>query len=922
MMKLFKQFQTAALLLLQWNAQGMHSHGQELIKMLKDSRYIYHIICIQETWFKEDRILNIPDYICLNRFRKDKQRGGCAIYIHEKINYDSHVIDNSLELQKVCLHVGNQKITILNYYNPCKKLNKDILDRIFSQVTSENYSLVGDFNAHNPLWGSDNLDSNGKLVERALEEYNSVILNDGSGTRIDTHTGKISHLDLSITSPPLAPKCVWSSSPNNLGSDHFVIDIKLNLEITDHAVEKDTEEHFWSFKNFDWDKFKKICETKFDDSIKSPNTQIFYDNFMNTLKNSIKEIIPKKRNRKRNPLPWWTRECSKKIKERNIAKTKLRRSTSTRNLQDYKKKKAEAQKTLRRAENIYWTSFCQKIDRYTNESKLWACIRRMNGLPSKSKHIPLLKINGKDITSDSDKAEAFSENFLCTDGKGTGINPIESLDTELQFNSLQLTINEPFSLTELKKALGKSKPTAPGHDKIPYEIYSNLPENTKKILLSLINASWNTTHIPASCKHAILVPILKPNKDPHCTKSYRPIALLPCFMKIMERMMNERLQWFTEKHSILPPFISGFRQGRSATDNIVLLENTVQKTINNKGYTIVVFLDIAQAYDAVIIEGLLTKLSTRGIKGKMLKFLQNYLTDRTFQVRVRSQLSETKKLKKGLPQGSILSPLLFNLMMSDIPTNDHVGILTYADDIAIYMSGTNIKFIGKKIQDYLIQLDNWFDKWGLTLSTSKTVPMLFTKRCNPAFPIIKLKGIQLTFMDSHKFLGVTFDSKLQWHPHIENITKRCKRKLNFLRCLAGTSWGSSSKSLLLVYRSYIRSLLDYGCEAYDSAAESVKRPLDSIQYQALRICTGTLPLTPLVCLQAETGELPLDLRRQMLSAKFKLSIKRIQDHPILPHIQPCWQFEYLTDKSTNKPFGYRTMETDSDIEPLTPIPLP
>ena len=153
-------------------------------------------------------------------------------------------------------------------------------------------------------WAAKIWTQTAKMVERALEEYNSVILNDGSGTRIDTHTGKISHLDLSITSPPLAPKCVWSSSPNNLGSDHFVIDIKLNLEITDHAVEKDTEEHFWSFKNFDWDKFKKICETKFDDSIKSPNTQIFYDNFMNTLKNSIKEIIPKKRNRKRNPLPY------------------------------------------------------------------------------------------------------------------------------------------------------------------------------------------------------------------------------------------------------------------------------------------------------------------------------------------------------------------------------------------------------------------------------------------------------------------------------------------------------------------------------------------------------------------------------------------------------------------------------------------
>ena len=183
--------------------------------------------------------------------------------------------------------------------------------------------------------------------------------------------------------------------------------------------------------------------------------------------------------------------------------------------------------------------------------------------------------------------------------------------------------------------------------------------------------------------------------------------------------------------------------------------------------------------------------------------------------------------------------------MYDIPTNPHIDILTYADDIVIYMSGNSTKYIGKKIQEYLNQLNAWFEKWGLKLSLSKTIPVLFSKSVRPHYPAIKLNDNPLTFASSHKFLGITFDSKLQWHPHIENITKRCKRKMNFLRCLSGTKWGSSTKSLLMIYRSYIRSLLDYGCEAYDSASKSVKKPLDSIQYQALKVCTGTLPLTPL-----------------------------------------------------------------------------
>ena len=361
---------------------------------------------------------------------------------------------------------------------------------------------------------------------------------------------------------------------------------------------------------------------------------------------------------------------------------------------------------------------------------------------------------------------------------------------------------------------------------------------------------------------------------------------------------------------------------RSTTDNVVFLENMIQKSINNKQHTIVVFLDIAQAYDEVNIEGLLFKLGTKGIKGKIIKFLYNYLIDRTYQVRVNGRLSETKSLSKGLPQGSTLSPLLFNIMMSDIPTNPQVGILAYADDIVIYTSGKNTKLIGKKIQKYLDELNTWFEKWDLRLSLAKSIPVLFTKSTKPHYPTITLSDTPLTYSMTHKFLGITFDSKLQWHAHIDNLTKRCKRKINLLRCLSGTKWGSTTKSLLMVYRAYIRSLLDYGCEAYDSASESVKKSLDSIQYQSLRICTGTLPLTSLAALQTETGEMPLDLRRSMLSNNFKISVIRIPSHPLTNHIKPCWQFEYINDKRCNKPFGYRTIETNvTEIEPYSPKPL-
>ena len=177
-------------------------------------------------------------------------------------------------------------------------------------------------------------------------------------------------------------------------------------------------------------------------------------------------------------------------------------------------------------------------------------------------------------------------------------------------------------------------------------------------------------------------------------------------------------------------------------------------------------------------------------------------------------------------------------------------------------------------------------------------------------------------MSSISVFKKIFDHHLTWKVHIEDIVARCKRKLNILRSLTGTSFGSSSKSLLMVYRAIIRSLLDYGCEAYDSASPSIKRKLDSIQYQALRICAGGLPLTSLAAVQVELGETPLDLRRKYLTDKFRKKIEMHTDHPLLPNIKPCWQFNLSKLQKNNKPFGVRAENVNLPIEPNKPEGTP
>ena len=336
-----------------------------------------------------------------------------------------------------------------------------------------------------------------------------------------------------------------------------------------------------------------------------------------------------------------------KIKERNKAKNKLSRCISVMNLLNFQTAKAEAQKPIRLAEQTYWKQFCSKINRYTNETLIWKCIKRMNRQSVNNKKFPTLKMNEKELFEDKEKADALSkfyyENGAQMDNGNGGDAIVFDIDT-MKGEALDMVINEPFSIEELEKSLDINKKSTPGHDKVPYEVYNNFPPVGKDMLLKLFNIIWKSGVVPKACKHALFIPILKVDKDPHNVNSYRPISLLPCFIKIMERMVKERLNWFVEKHEILPPFQLGFRKGRSAMDNVVFLENIIQKNINNKSQVMTVFLDLEKAYDTLNIKGLLCKLEERGIKGRMLVFLHNYLTDRSYQVRINNQCSETKKL--------------------------------------------------------------------------------------------------------------------------------------------------------------------------------------------------------------------------------------------------------------------------------------
>lgn len=225
------------------------------------------------------------------------------------------------------------------------------------------------------------------------------------------------------------------------------------------------------------------------------------------------------------------------------------------------------------------------------------------------------------------------------------------------------TLNIPFQYDELQAAITQiKKDTSPGEDKITYEIIKHLPKIAKTFLLNLLNSLYLNNLFIQEWKSSIIIPILKNGENPSLPVSYRSISLTSCICKILERIITNRLLWYLEKSKILNNYQTAFRKQKSTVDHILRLFNSANRTINNKGYTLVTFLDFSKAFDMIWIEGLLFKLRQMNITGNLYHFIKNFLTNRQIKVKIGNDLSHEYTLENGTPQGSVISPLLFIIM--------------------------------------------------------------------------------------------------------------------------------------------------------------------------------------------------------------------------------------------------------------------
>ena len=420
---------------------------------------------------------------------------------------------------------------------------------------------------------------------------------------------------------------------------------------------------------------------------------------------------------------------------------------------------------------------------------------------------------------------------------------------------------EEFIITEheIKDVLDISNVNkASGPDLISYKMLKAVSLEVSKPLAIIMNRSLSEGKFPENWKRSLVMPLYKKG-DKTSPVNYRPISLLSNVGKSMERVMFKHLYNHLNGNNLIYKYQAGFLPGHSTTYQLLDIHYHICQAFENKQHACMVFCDISKAFDRVWHRGLLFKLRQNGIKGQILNWITDYLSSRKQQVQVNSATSEVSLISAGVPQGSVLGPLLFLVYANDISENLLSLTRLFADDSSLFFSATSLEDIQGIINHDLTVILSWALTWLVDFNPNKTEAMLFSLRPVTHFPSLTFNNTSIEFVDSHKHLGVTLSDNGQWHTHIESILASAYKILGIMRKLKYTF---SRTALNQIYISYIRPVLEYSAIVWDGCTIQDKFALEKLQNKAARIVTGLTRSTSLDNLYRECGWVSLSERRK------------------------------------------------------------
>ena len=756
--------------------------------------------------------------------------------------------------------------------------------------------ICGDFNAHHQQWiALRNVNNqHGNKLAKILNSSPLVLANPIEPTTING-----SMLDMCIVSENISS--ITDVQITDTVSDvHYAMIIEINIK---RFLDKESFIPRLKFESADWDLFMHKLDENFSgttiledispdnlDAMAVKMAEIYYD--------TATQTIPQTKYHHRPWQSWyWCPEVARATRKANYWRRAHRKKIIIPNLRRNKERALkEEQEAISKAKHDAWTKICNDIVLTNNDRKAWKrikSIRRIGQPPFKR-----LQINPQGKAEEL--ARAFAQRTSSSNLTRRIQDTMALLEPE-RLATIQHALNTPdpeydkeFTEYEIEQAFSKGKDSAPGEDRVTYKMAKNSGPVARSIARRIYNISWNTGRLATTWKTAAQAAIPKPqNRD-----EFRPISLLSVFDKNIERIAHERMM--RKVKDKLHPNLYGFAKGRGTQDGLMTVSHMASSHIfrknatntRSKGSCVAVFVDLEKAFEMANKNVILSTLAKLGVKGKLLAWIKDYLTDRRGYVTIDGFKSEAHDFENGTPQGSIISPALFNIIVHELlsykwPNN--VEVFSYADDLVIIIQCKNYR---KTTQQALDVLSRACEELGLKINARKTKIMYFfsepDKHKHKYYVGFGEDAAEIEIVTEFKYLGVIYTQSLSMDKHINATVSKAYRKMNLLKALACKDIGCETKTLIKFVTTGIRPVLEFGIIPLNAARITKKsmQKLESVLPAALKIAMGLPRSTRNHAVLLETGVLPLSARTQQASMTALAKIIRAHTpHPLLNDIE-------------------------------------
>ena len=815
--------------ILHLNIRSCNKNMDEFLSFLEAVKMKFSIIVLSETWLKDAiNDINIPGYVCYHSTRMGNRRGGgVTILINNHV--DSEAIPRFFINNDVCdcagvkATFGKEILNVIGVYRPPRsgdgaqtldRFNSLFPDLLNSLKPQERNIIVGDFNVDLLNDEPSNSEANFKEIFSSL--FYLPLINVPTRETTDSKTC-IDNIFVNKLDP------TYSGSISCNISDHHAI--FSTIPVNNYSENENIEFTFRNHSSQNILNFRRELEKKlrFFNLYDSFSIDERFKIFMNTILKSYQNncpIMKKTISRKRLKSPWINNSLKNCIDEKH----RLLKLTKSNPLlcEQFNIFCINLKKIIQSAKKAY---YCNKFENLSSDIKAtWKVINSLIK-PIKSRNSLKLDIDGVVTDDPVILTKSINDHFVSIAPSLASNIPTVNSDPISYMNHNQHSfVYLPCTDEEITKIIRNLKNKKGSLEEIPVSILKMITDLISPILSELFNKSVDSCTFPELLKIAKIIPIFKSGSKTDMN-NYRPISLLPTISKIFEKLIHKRVSSFLKKFDLLYPDQYGFQSKKSTTDAILKFTDQCHDALNSRRSLISVYIDFSKAFDTVDHEILLKKLEKYGFRGCILGWFKSYLSGRKQYVELEGIKSTLQPIACGVPQGSVLGPLLFLVYINDMHRSCHLNIINFADDSTAYMTHDDINTAIPLINLELEKLDEWVCANKLSLNTSKTAYTIFSNKRLNNIPGVIIRNTEIVACQKQKFLGIILDNKLSFNDHINKTANKVKSANGILWKL---SHYVPPEVLKKIYYTLVYPFLIYGVEIWGKSSQTALNRLSRL----------------------------------------------------------------------------------------------